>query len=164
MPINYDAMMANSELDVPLQYGEEDTILYALGVGLGSDPLNKRELPFVYEGAGLSTVPTMAAMLLPGDFLAGCGWDFSQVLHSALRFELYRPLPAAANLLINRRVASVQDRGARKGARIEVESEARRARDDTVLFTLASTLIARGDGDFGGPRGETRLRLLAPQG
>lgn len=163
MPINYNALMATSEVDVPFQYTEKDAILYALGVGLGSDPLDKRELPFVYEGPGLSTVPTMAAMLLPVDFLAGCGWNFTQVLHSALRLELYRPLPAAANLLINRRVASVQDRGARKGARIEVESEVRRARDDTVLFTLGSTLIARGDGDFGGPRGETRLPHKLPK-
>ena len=106
--------MATSEADVPFQYTEKDTILYALGVGLGSDPLDERESPFVYEGRGLSTVPTMAAMLLSSDFLAGCDWDFRQVLHSALRLELYRPLPAAASLLINRRVASVQDRGARK--------------------------------------------------
>jgi acyl dehydratase len=162
MPIDYDALMASSVLDVPLQYTEKDAILYALAIGFGSDPLNTRELPFVYEGAELQTVPTMAAMLLPGGFLDGCGWDFEKVLHSALRIELYRPLPAAAQLLSNRRVASVQDRGARIGARIEIESEVRLARDDTVLFTLASTLLARADGGFGGPRGKVRLPHQLP--
>jgi acyl dehydratase len=163
MPINYDAMMATAEVDQPFQYTEKDSALYALGIGFGSDPLDDRELPFVFEGAGLSTVPTMAAMLVPGDFLHGCGWDYNNVLHSALRFELYRPLPPAANLLCNRRVSSLQDRGVRRGARIEVESEVRLARDDTVLFTLASTLIARGDGGFGGPSGEVRMPHKLPK-
>jgi len=30
-------------------YGAKDTILYALGVGVGADPLDAKELPFVYE-------------------------------------------------------------------------------------------------------------------
>jgi acyl dehydratase len=162
MPINYDALMASSVVDEALQYSEKDVILYALAVGFGRDPLNTRELPFVYEGAGLHTVPTMAAMLLPGRFIQNCGWDFEKVLHSALRIELYRPLPAAARLLMNRRVASVQDRGPRIGARIEIESEVRLARDDSVLFSLANTLIARGDGGFGGPRVKARLPHRLP--
>jgi len=155
--------MASSSTDEPLEYTVQDSILYALGVGLGEDPLDTRELPFVYEGGGLHTVPTMASMLLPSTFLNDCGWDFGQVLHSALRIELYRPLPPAARLLVNRRVAGVQDRGPRKGARIEVESEVRLARDDTVLFTLGSTLLARGDGGFGGPPGETSLPHRLPK-
>ena len=155
--------MASSTTDEPLEYTIQDSILYALGVGFGEDPLDVRELPFVYEGGGLHTVPTMAAMLLPSAFLDGCGWDFGQVLHSALRIELYRPMPPAARLLVNRSVASVHDRGPRKGARIEVESEVRLARDDTVLFTLGNTLLARGDGGFGGPSGETRLPHRLPK-
>jgi acyl dehydratase len=162
MPIDHDALMASSVVDEPLQYTEKDAILYALTVGLGKDPLDTRELPFVYEGAGLQTVPTMAAMLLPGSFLDGCGWDYEKVLHSAMQIELYRPLPASASLLINRRVASVQDRGARVGARIDLESEVRLARDDTVLFSLANTLIARGDGGFGGSRARVRLPHKLP--
>lgn len=162
MPINYDELMATSVLDEPHEYGESDCILYALATGFGSDPMNRRELPFVYERHGPSTVPTMAAMLLPGDFLRDCGWDYRQVLHSALRIELYRPLPPAASLLTNRRVVAVQDRGVRRGARIEVESEVRMARDDTVLFTLGSTLIARGDGGFGGPRGQSKVPHRLP--
>lgn len=163
MPINYDALMALSVQDDPLHYSENDSILYALGVGFGSDPLNARELPFVYEGAGLSTVPTMAAMLVRGNFLDNCGWDYSQVLHSALSIALYRPLPASADLLINRKVVDVQDRGKRRGARVNVESEVRLARDDTVVFTLASTLLARADGGFGGRSGENRMPHKLPK-
>ncbi len=153
MPINYDALMAISVTDKPFQYTEKDAMLYALGIGFGSDPTDQRELPYVYEQTALRTVPSMASMLLSGDLLDDCGWDHSKVLHSEQRLELYRPLPPAAKLLANHRVAAAYDCGATRGAKILIESEARLARDDTVLFSLGSTLIARGDGDFGGPPG-----------
>ena len=151
MPINYDALMATSVTDEPFEYTEKDTMLYALGVGFGSDPLDPGELPYVLEMRGLRTVPSMASMLLAGELLSDCGWDRNKVLHGEQRLELYRPLPPAAKLLGNHRVVAAYDRGAERGARILVESEARLARDDTVLFSLGSTLIARGDGGFGGP-------------
>lgn len=151
MPINYDALMSTSVLDEPVEYVEKDTMLYAIGIGFGSDPMDSRELPYVTEIRALRTVPSLASMLLPGNLLDDCGWDRSKVLHSEQRLELYRPLPPAARLLTNNRVVAVYDGGAERGAKILLESEARLARDDTVLFLLSNTLIARGDGDFGGP-------------
>ena len=162
MAVDYKSLLATAVADVPLSYTQRDTILYALGIGMGTDPLDTRELPFVYERGDLGTVPTMAAMMLPGGFLEDCGWDFAQVLHTALSLELYRPLPAAADLLVNRRVADVQDRGARRGLRLQIESEARLARDGTALFALQNTLIARGDGGSGGPRGSSALPHRLP--
>lgn len=153
MSINYDALMSTSVLDEPIQYTEKDTMLYAIGVGFGSDPQDHRELPFVTETRALRTVPSMASMLLPDDLLNECGWDHSKVLHSEQKLELYRPLPPAAKLLTNHRVVGVFDLGAERGAKILLESEARLARDETVLFLLSNTLIARGDGNFGGPAG-----------
>jgi len=163
MAIDYDNLMATSETDKESAYTEEQSILYALGVGFGEDPSDQKELPYVYEKAGLKVVPTMASMLMTSDFLADCGWDYSQVLHGEQRLELYRPLPAAARLLTNRRVSAVYDRGERRGARILVEAEVRLARDDTVLFTLGSTLIARGDGGFGGEPGNGDLPHSMPK-
>ncbi len=153
MPINVDALLATRVDDEPRAYRETDCLLYALGVGFGRDPVDRSELPFVFEGASLRIVPTMASALVSSSFIAGCGWDYSRVLHGEERLELYRPLPPAARLLVNRRVAAVHDLGEDKGARILIESEARLASDDTVLFTLARSLIARGDGGFGGPKG-----------
>ncbi len=163
MPIDYDALLATTVADEPFQYTEMDSILYALGVGFGSDPLDRNELPFVYEQPGLHTVPTMASMLLTNTFFDDSGWDYRLVLHGGQQLELYRPLPAAADLLANRRVASIIDRGARKGARIELESEVRLARDDTVIFTLRSILLARGDGGIGGPSGPVPLPHKLPK-
>jgi len=153
MPIDYDTLMATEVKNDPCSYAERDSMLYALGVGFGADPMDQDELAYVYEQPSLKTVPTMASMLLRSDFLADCGWEYARVLHGEQRLELYRPLPAAADLLANRRVVAVFDKGENRGAKIQIESEVRLARDDTVLFTLGNTLIARGDGGFGGPNG-----------
>lgn len=153
MPIDYDALVGTAVDDEPCVYSERDCMLYALGIGLGADPLDRRELPYVYEGAALRTVPTMASALLSSSFISGCGWDYSLVLHAEERMSLYRPLPPAGRLLANRRVVAVHDLGEQIGARIVLDTEVRLAKDDTVLFNLGRTLIARGDGGFGGPQG-----------
>jgi acyl dehydratase len=161
MPINYDDLMSTSILDEPFEYTEKDTMLYAIGVGFGSDPMDQNELHYVTELRALRTVPSMASMFVPANLLDDCGWDRSKVLHCEQRLELYRPLPPAAKLLTNHRIVGVYDLGADGGARILLESEARTARDETVLFSLGTTLLARGDGGFGGPAGKgVALRKL----
>lgn len=154
MALNYDDLMATSVADIPFSYGDTETMLYALSIGLGRDPLNRKELGYVYEqGPQLSTVPTMATVLVPDLFPADLGWDYTQVLHSEQRLTLYRPLPAVADILINKRIVGAYDRGPTRGAIVLLEAEGRLAKDDTVLFTLGSTLVARGDGGFGAPAG-----------
>ncbi len=163
MPIDYDALMATQVHDESCEYNDKDALLYALAVGFGSNPLDGKELPYVFEGASLKTVPTLASMLLPSTFLDDCGWDYDRVLHGELRVELYRPLPPSAKLLANRRVTAVYDRGAKRGAKIHVESDVRLASNDTALFTLGNTLLARGDGGFGGSRGQDPVPHRLPK-
>jgi acyl dehydratase len=155
MALDYDELMAKVETDLPFNYTDADAMLYALSIGLGADPLDLRQLPYVYEqGEPLKTVPTLATVLVPEMFPVGLGWDYSQILHSEQRLRLYRPLPPDANLLINKRVVDAFDRGPKLGALIILEAEGRLAKDDTVLFTLGCTIVARGDGGFGGPKGK----------
>jgi acyl dehydratase len=155
MALNYDELMSTVQTDLPFSYTDADTMLYALSIGMGNDPLDLRELPYVYEqGEPLKTVPTLATVLVPEMFPVGLGWDYSQILHSEQRMRLYRPLPAAADLLINKRVVDAFDRGPKLGALILLEAEGRLASDDTVLFTMGCTIVARGDGGFGGPKGK----------
>ena len=66
MALNYDDVMAKVETDLPFSYTDRDTILYALSIGMGTDPLDPRELPYVYEqGVPLHTLPTLATVLVP---------------------------------------------------------------------------------------------------
>ena len=163
MAINYDKLMAASLTDIPVAYDEKDAVLYALGVGIGGNPQDPRELPYVYEQRGPRTVPTFASMLAPDSILHESGCDVRTLLHRTQSLDLYRPLPPAGNLLSNQKVIGVFDRGADQGAEIEIESELRRKSDDTVLCTLGSRVIARADGGFGGPPPVARERHALPE-
>ena len=155
MALKYDELMATSVADLEHGYDDRDTLLYAQSIGFGRDPVDRKELAFVCEqGRVLQTIPTMAAVLVPDLIPAELGWDYAQVLHAEQRLQLHRPLPAAGNLLINKRVIDVFDRGPKHGAMILFEADGRLAGDDTALFSLGSTVIARGDGGFGGRPGK----------
>ena len=63
MAIDYDKLMNRRFERIEQTYTEKDTILYALGVGMGIDPLDEDCLPFVYEN-GLKAMPAMANVLV----------------------------------------------------------------------------------------------------
>ena len=150
MALKYDELMATSVVDLPFSYGDTESMLYAISIGLGRDAVNPDELPYVFEqGEPIRTVPTMASVLVPDMSPPGLGWDFSQVLHIEQRLELYRPLPVAAELLINKKIAAAFDHGPKRGALVLFEAEARLAKDDTALFKIGNTIMARADGGFG---------------
>ncbi len=151
MPLDYDTLMGTTMTDKPTHFGDKDSMLYALGVGFGGNPIDENELPYVFEDRSLKVVPTMASILTPGDLLADCGVDYSLAVLGEQRLDLYRPLPPKGRLLTDSRVVSVIDKGADTGALISVESEVRMAKDDTALCKVGSTVVARGDGGFGGP-------------
>ena len=58
MPIDYETLMQLEVRDAPCSYTDRDSILYALGVGFGADPIDRNELAYVYEQPSLKTVPT----------------------------------------------------------------------------------------------------------
>lgn len=162
MAVNYDALMASSVSGEPCRYDDADAMLYALAVGFGHDPGNRAEFDYVYEGRALRTVPSMAGNLLDFELLAHSGLDTLRLVQAEQKLALYRPLPVAAELKADRQVVAVFDHGRDVGASIVIESEARMAKDDTVLFTLVSTFLARGDGGFGGPSGSRPLLHRMP--
>jgi hypothetical protein len=65
MAINYDKLMSLKAEGQEFSYGDRETMLYALGIGFGRDPLDENELPFVYE-KNLKTVPTLATVIAWG--------------------------------------------------------------------------------------------------
>ena len=85
MALDYDKLMATSVVDLPFSYRDTETMLYALSVGLGRDPVDQRELDYVTDdGDVLRTMPSMATVLVPDMFPPDLGWDYSQVLHAEL--------------------------------------------------------------------------------
>ena len=151
MTINYQDAMSKAEAGQTSAYDDTQTILYALSIGMGRDPLDPREMGFVFEGAELKAVPTMAAVLSRSRLVGELNIDMALMLHGEQRLTLHRPLPAKAKLVSEARVKEILDKGAGKGALIFLETVMREVGDDRPLVTLGSTLFARGDGGFGGP-------------
>ena len=154
MAIDYDTLLNWPFPPVEQTYTERDTILYALGVGLGADPIDEGQLRFVFEERRFSALPTMAAVIgAPGFWLRdqATGVDWKQVLHGEQAIELHRPLPVAATVVAQTRVTGIIDKGEGRGALIYTEREIRDTHSGDLLATLSSTTVARGEGGFGGP-------------
>jgi acyl dehydratase len=152
MAINYENLMASKATGQEFEYGDRETMLYALGVGFGRDPMNTKELPFVYEKS-LKTVPTQATVISWGaGGMRDSGINYLLVVHGEQKLTLHKPLPAAAKISVDSGVLGAWDKGKDKGAIIVTESVIREKSSGDKLCTLQSTIFARGDGGFGGPR------------
>ncbi len=152
MPINYDEIMQLKSVGDEFRYTDREAMLYALGVGFGRDPLHAAELKFVYEN-DLQTVPTFATVIGWGQAtLARSGINYLMVVHGEQRLTLHQPLPAQAEVVADERVTGCIDKGEGKGALILMEKVIREKQTGGKLCTLGSTIFARGDGGFGGPK------------
>ncbi len=162
MPIDYEHLMSLRTRGERLNYTNRDTLLYALGVGLGRDPDDRRESPYVADPAVLKTLPSFASVLTGDSLLDDCGWDAARVLMRDELVTLDRPLDDVGTLLVDSDVAAVVDQGAAVGTLITVESRARRERDGEPVFTVRRSWLAEGDGGFGGPKGAGVARHAVP--
>ncbi len=151
MPIDYPAVLDLREEARRFTWSERDTMLYALAVGMGRDPSDRRELPFVYE-KGLKALPTLATVIAWGAGISPdrIGLDRRTTLHGEEALAIHRPLPVAGDILATSRVLAVYDKGAR-GAIVERETVLKEATSGEPLATLVRTAFARSDGGFGGP-------------
>ncbi|MEM7006424.1 MAG: MaoC/PaaZ C-terminal domain-containing protein [Pseudomonadota bacterium] len=151
MPIDYEAAKALVSTDQAFSHADRDTMLYALGIGLGADPMNTEELPFVYEN-GLRVVPTQATVMAWG---AGqtmqMGINFMMVVHGEQRLTVHKTLPSEGDILADWSVDEIVDKGEGKGAVIYNTTVLKEAKTGETLATLGSTIFARADGGFGGP-------------
>jgi hypothetical protein len=110
MALDYHALKDAPIADVEHRYDARDTILYALGVGIGHDPLDRDALRFVYEDC-LQALPTMAVVLGYPGFWAkypATGIDWVKLLHGEQSLELHAPLPAAGTRVSERALVAAQ--------------------------------------------------------
>ena len=152
MPIDYHRLKARDFGVIRQTYTERDTLLYALSLGLGNDPLDPDALPFIYEGApgGLRALPTLAAVLGYPGFWArqpDSGIDWVRLMHGEQGLTLHRPLPAAGTVLGRNRISHLIDKGEGKGAIVVVERQVE-GEDGTLYATLRQVIFCRGDGGF----------------
>ena len=149
MAVTFDELRGLSEKDVRHRYTERDSLLYAVSIGMGRDPLNRDELQYVFEKLPLKVVPTQALVVTRHNLIWNIGLQVEKFLQGENTLKLYRPMPVEANLLANSRVVEIYDKGP-KGCLIEIETEARIAETGEKLFRLGSIVFARADIGIGG--------------
>jgi acyl dehydratase len=138
--------------EVVHSWTRRDVMLYALGLGIGSDPLDPAQLRYVYE-KDLEVFPTMPVVLgHPGPWMSDprSGIDMVKVLHAEQQLEIHRPLPVEGSSVAQTRVIDVIDKGAGKGALILMQRTLRDQASGELLCTQLSTAMARGNGGAGG--------------
>jgi len=157
MPIVYEKLRA---LDIPAVehiYGPKDCILYALGLGLGQDPMNEDELAFVYE-KNLKVLPTFALVQGYTPYWLrqpGVGVTWTHVVHGEQGLTLHRPVAPQGTVIGKTRILDVVDKGEGKGALVFGERKIVDKASGALLATLTQTAFCRADGGFGGPKRET---------
>lgn len=157
--IDAKKILAAPPVEAPFSYGARDTMLHALGIGLGMDPLDQDQLRYVYEdGAGLRVFPTQSTVLGWVDLFRdrrfndpSWGLDANRMVVGQLAFRAIEPLPVAGEGTARTYFAQAVDRGAGKAALLRVCKEIR-SPQDTLLATMDTWHYIRGAGGFSGPR------------
>ncbi len=151
MALNLDAV---GEKLGPLtkSYTWKDAVLYALGVGAGSDDLH-----YCYE-KGLKVIPSFSIATI-FDILAQIGLkanvNLAGVLHGEQELIFHNPIPIEGEMTTEGRITHIYDKGEGKGALVIGESDTYHA-NGKKLFTSVCTVFGRLDGGFGGDNAPKR--------
>jgi acyl dehydratase len=142
----------------PVQHvhSERDVMLYALGVGCGTD-----ELQFTYERE-LKVLPTFAVIpAFPAMLNLGGAMQVNpmMILHGEQRIELHAPIPTSGTITTTPTIKAIYDKG--KGAVVIVETDSVDEKG-RLLFRNQSGIFARGEGGFGGDRGPSGPKNVVP--
>ncbi|MCI4663005.1 MAG: MaoC family dehydratase N-terminal domain-containing protein [Neomegalonema sp.] len=118
-------------------------LLYHLAIGFGAEDLAQ-----VWEERLRSAFPTMAFVLAhQGGWMAdpGSGIDYTRVVHGEQRLLMLAPIEIGAALSGQARVTHVVDKGAGKGAVVQVENRLTDA-SGREIARVTQTNFCRGDG------------------
>jgi acyl dehydratase len=163
MTIDPSLILAREAERHVVSYSTRDTLLYALGIGLGSDPADERQLRYVSHVShvshatepSLEAFPTFAAVLGMSSASQWMrdpryGLTFDRLVHGEQSVSFHDTLAPAGSLEVSERVVGVFDKGPGRGALIERERTVTDASRGRRIATIRSTTFARADGGFGG--------------
>lgn len=153
MPIDYAGLKSMQIEPQRQSYTRRDTMLYALGLGVGAlDPVDAGDLKYVYEKS-LVGLPTQAVTLAAGAMLLAqpeFGIDYRMLLHAEQSLLLHKPLPVEGAVASEISIDEIYDKGTAKGAILHMTRKLFDAATGDLLVTLGTVSFLRGDGGFGG--------------
>jgi acyl dehydratase len=159
-------VVGQSGKPTPIAWTGQDSLLYAVSIGAGQDPL--ADLAFTTEnsiGVEQKAFPTMAALLAQRADRPSYGdYDPTMVVHAEQALRWPRPLPPSGEAVLQATVTAVHDKGS--GAVVVSETTATDL-SGRALFVSTSSIFVRGYGGFGGNRGSAapwELPDRAPDG
>jgi acyl dehydratase len=151
--LDYEKLMRTQFEPARQTYTRRDTMLYALGLGIGTqDPTDWNELKYVYE-KDLVALPTLAVTLAAGAMRLAdpsFGVNYRMLLHAEQSLILHKPLPAEGSVLSQTKLDEIYDKGAAKGAIMYMTRTLHDEASGDLLVTLGTVSFLRGDGGFGG--------------
>lgn len=160
--IDLDLAEASPPLALENSYDERDVALYALGVGVGKNPLAEDTLRYVFErGEAFSVLPSYGVMpplnsllsaMMNGEQAPGLNVGFDRLLHGEQYTELKYPIAPKARLRHEARLARAFDKGEHAVGVVAIDSFDEEGRK--VLYN-ESTFFMRGAGGWGGDRGSS---------
>ena len=149
--MDLNALVNRKFPELKQEVSAKDSMLYALGVGAGADPLDRRQLRFVYE-QGLQIIPSQSSVIaFPGAWLMDpvLGINYLKVLHGEQGVTFERPLRAAARIRGEYEVLGVDDKGPEKGAVVFFEKRIVDDEDGGLICRVRSTYFLRANGGCG---------------
>ncbi|MFI5046540.1 MAG: MaoC/PaaZ C-terminal domain-containing protein [Acidimicrobiia bacterium] len=164
MPIDPDAV--NTAPGPPTEYSwtSKDALLYAVGVGAGSIDATGFELEFTTENSTdvpQRVLPTFAVIGGMGARPPSFGtFNPAMLVHGEEQIQLHREIPPSGTALIEGRITAVYDKGS--AAVVWAESTAVDQASNEPLFTTRHSMFIRGEGGFGGDRGPSGPKNVAP--
>ncbi|MBB35103.1 MAG: 3-alpha,7-alpha,12-alpha-trihydroxy-5-beta-cholest-24-enoyl-CoA hydratase [Hirschia sp.] len=165
--MNVDKVFNRTFPDTEQNYSFKDTILYALGVGFGSEPLDEKHIDFLFEER-LKASPTYANVLgHPGMWArdAEYGIDWKKLLHAEQRLEMHGTLAPEGQIVAKHFIMGLRDLGER-GTMLHQRKYVIDAKTEQRIATVTNTLMLRGDlgsGDWGdAPETLSKLPETAP--
>lgn len=148
--IDYDALKSFQFEPVVQSYSARDTMLYALGLNIGADPLDPEALQHVAVDPPVPvvTMPMTLARLGPWMSDPKVGIDYRKIVVGEVDLRVHAPLSPTATVVAEHRVIRVTDKGEGRGALVTVQ---RRLTDQTTGQLLAEyeqVTFCRADGGF----------------
>ena len=165
MAIDYDRLMARQFSDIHHSYNWRDSVIYALGLGIGSDPLADNELRYVYE-QGLQALPTMPVVIgHPGFWVSepDTGINFRKVVHGEQSLTVHAPMPAEGVMIARNSIDEIVDKGEGRGMILRVRRDLFEKTTGTLQSTQVMSMFCRDDGGFGGSPARPAPKVEIPE-
>ena len=162
MPIDPSVAIGAELPDRTFAWEPSDVLLYHLGIGAGSRPgdhLSPAALRYTLDGPSLQVLPSFGIVAPsfhetdpPPLDLPGCDLDLAQVVHGSQSISVAGAIPTSGTATLRTRITDVWDKG--KAAVIWQEGVATSSSGEE-LWTVRSSIFVRGEGGWGGDRGQS---------